>query len=67
MNDEEWISTVLTLQYAFVHQDDATTLIGMSMVKRVKKNLIAIGTEPDQKLLDAVLNIFEPVKDIKRY
>lgn len=54
----------LAMQFALEHQQVATTLVGMSKVRHVEKNLRAVGTAPDREILDGVLEIFEPVKDI---
>ncbi len=52
----------LAMQFALSHQQVATTLVGMSKVRHVEKNLKAVGTTPDKELLEQVLEIFEPVK-----
>ncbi|HKJ68557.1 MAG TPA: aldo/keto reductase [bacterium] len=54
----------LAMQFALNHSQAATTLVGMSKVRHVEKNLEAVGTQPDAEILEKVLDIFEPVKDI---
>jgi L-galactose dehydrogenase len=51
----------LALQFALAYPEVATTLIGMSKVSNVERNVRLIGTTPDSELLAEVLDIIKPV------
>jgi L-galactose dehydrogenase len=54
----------LALQFALQHANVATTLVGMSKVRSVERNLRVVGVTPDPELLAAVLKIIEPVANV---
>ncbi|GAB4566074.1 MAG: aldo/keto reductase [Anaerolineae bacterium] len=54
----------LALQFALQHPDVATTLVGMSKVAHVERNLKLVGTTPDPELLAAVQEIIKPVANV---
>jgi L-galactose dehydrogenase len=54
----------LALQFALQHDYVATTLVGMSKVEHVDRNVEAVGVAPDPELLAEVLAIIKPVADI---
>lgn len=54
----------LALQFALQHDDVATTLVGMSKVQHVDRNLKAVGVTPDPQLLAQVLALIEPVANV---
>ncbi len=51
----------LALQFALQHPDVATTLVGMSKVSHVDRNLKSVGVAPDPSLLAEVLALIKPV------
>lgn len=54
----------LAIQFALQHPYVATTLVGMSQVRHVDRNLGSVGVVPDPELLAAVLKMIEPVANI---
>jgi L-galactose dehydrogenase len=54
----------LAMQFALEHDYVATTLVGTSKVKHVDANIKNLDVKPDSELLEKVLGIFEPVKDV---
>jgi L-galactose dehydrogenase len=54
----------LAIQFALQHPYVATTLVGMSKVRHVDRNLRSVGVVPDPELLAAVLKMIEPVANI---
>lgn len=53
----------LAMQYVYWDERIATTLVGMSKISHVDRNIKAVEDRPDPALLSAVLGILEPVKD----
>jgi len=51
----------LALQFALNYPPAATTLVGMSKVPHVERNVQAVGTRPDPELLRGVQEIIKPV------
>ena len=54
----------LAMRFALGHPDVATTLVGMSKVRSVERNLRSVGQDPDPAILRAVLRLIEPVADV---
>jgi len=54
----------LAMRFALQHQYVATTLVGMSKVQSVERNLKSVGKAPDPELLAAVLEMIEPVANV---
>ncbi len=54
----------LAMRFVLQHEAVATTLVGMSKVRSVERNLKAVGKEPDPELLAAVLEMIEPVANV---
>jgi L-galactose dehydrogenase len=54
----------LAMRFALQHEVVATTLVGMSKVRSVERNLRALGREPDPELLAAVQEMIEPVANV---
>ena len=54
----------LALQFALQHSYVGTTLVGMSKVEHVQRNLSAVGKPPDPELLAAVRRILAPAANI---
>ncbi len=54
----------LALQFALQHHGVATTLVGMSRVRHVDRNIRSIGDPPDPELLASVLAMIRPVANI---
>ncbi len=54
----------LALQFALQHEGVATTLVGMSKVRSVERNLRSVGIAPDPELLATVLRMIEPVANV---
>jgi L-galactose dehydrogenase len=54
----------LAMQFALQHEDVAITLVGMSKVSHVERNIQAVGVVPDPELLAQVRAMIEPVADI---
>ena len=57
------IST-LALQFALAHEHASTTLVGMSKVHHVARNIELLQAPVEQQALDQVLNIFRPVANV---
>jgi L-galactose dehydrogenase len=53
--------SALALQFALDYDEVASTLVGMSSPRSVKRNVQAVGRKPDPDLLAAVQEIIEPV------
>jgi L-galactose dehydrogenase len=51
----------LAMQFVLNHPHVATTLVGMSKIRSVKRNLRAVGKTPDPELLDKVQKMIKPV------
>lgn len=51
----------LALQFALNYPPAATTLVGMSKVPHVERNVQVVGTRPDPELLRGVQEIIKPV------
>ena len=56
--------SALALQFALVCESVSTTLVGMSKVLHVARNLETLNAPLDHSLLDQVLDILAPVADI---
>ncbi len=54
----------LAMQFVLAHEDVATTLVGMSKVRHVERNVETVGVAPDRELLDEVLDIIRPVANL---
>jgi L-galactose dehydrogenase len=54
----------LAMRFVLQHETVATTLVGMSKVRSVERNLKAVGQAPDPELLAAVLEMIEPVANV---
>ena len=54
----------LAMQFALQHDYVSTTLVGMSKVKHVDRNVKAVGVAPDPELLAEVLEMIKPVANI---
>jgi L-galactose dehydrogenase len=54
----------LALQFAFAHPYVSTTLVGMSKVSHVERNVRLAGTSPDPALLAAVIEILRPALNV---
>ncbi len=54
----------LALQFALSFEQAATTLVGMSKVEHVRRNIQLAEVKPDPELLRGVLKIIKPVADI---
>jgi L-galactose dehydrogenase len=54
----------LAMQFALQHDYVSTTLVGMSKVKHVDRNVKAVGVAPDPELLAEVLAMIKPVANI---
>jgi L-galactose dehydrogenase len=54
----------LALRFVLQHQFVATTLVGMSKVRSVERNLASVGQVPDPELLAALLEIIKPVASV---
>jgi L-galactose dehydrogenase len=54
----------LAMQFVLQHEAVATTLVGMSKVRSVERNLRSVGVAPDPGLLAAVLKMIEPVANV---
>jgi aryl-alcohol dehydrogenase-like predicted oxidoreductase len=52
------------MRFALQNEQVATTLVGMSKVRHVDRNLTAIGQPPDPDLLAEVQAIFAPVLNV---
>jgi L-galactose dehydrogenase len=54
----------LAIQFALAHEHVSTTLVGMSKVRHVARNLKALQAPLDRRSLKKVLNILKPVTNI---
>ena len=54
----------LAMQFALAHEYVSTTLVGMSKVRHVARNLEMLKVPLNRKLLEVVLNIIKPVANI---
>jgi L-galactose dehydrogenase len=54
----------LAMQFALQHDYVSTTLVGMSKVKHVDRNVKSAGIAPDPELLAKVLEMIKPVANI---
>ncbi len=54
----------LAMQFALQNEYFATTLVGMSKVQHVDRNVRSVGVAPDPELLTTVLEMIEPVANI---
>ncbi len=54
----------LAMQFALQHEEVATTLVGMSKVQHVDRNIKAVGVAPDPELLAPVLAMIAPVANV---
>jgi L-galactose dehydrogenase len=54
----------LAMQFALQHDYVATTLVGMSKVCHVDRNVKSVGVAPDPELLAAVLDMIRPVANV---
>ena len=54
----------LAMQFALAHEYVSTTLVGMSKVHHVARNLKTLKLPLDSELLEGVLNIIKPVANI---
>jgi aryl-alcohol dehydrogenase-like predicted oxidoreductase len=52
------------MRFALQDEAVATTLVGMSKVHSVERNLESLGKAPDPELLAAVLDIIRPVANV---
>jgi len=56
--------SALAMQFALAYPDVSTTLVGMSKVHNVERNLKVLGTQADPEILAAVLEILKPVANV---
>ena len=56
--------TDLAMQFVLQHDDVATTLVGMSKVRSVERNIRSVGVAPDPGLLAKVLEMIKPVANV---
>jgi L-galactose dehydrogenase len=54
----------LAMQFVLQHETVATTLVGMSKVRSVERNVRAVGVAPDPELLANVLEMIKPVANV---
>jgi L-galactose dehydrogenase len=54
----------LAMQFVLQHDDVATTLVGMSKVRTVERNIRSVGVVPDPELLANVMEMIEPVANV---
>ncbi|MGI9455344.1 MAG: aldo/keto reductase [Aeoliella sp.] len=54
----------LAMQFALSYRHAASTLVGMSRVRHVERNLAALNDQVDQQLIDEVLQICRPFANI---
>ena len=54
----------LAMQFALAHEYVSTTLVGMSKVRHVARNLEMLEVLLDRELLEEILNIIKPVANI---
>jgi len=54
----------LAMQFALQHDCAATTLVGMSKIRHVERNVKSVGVAPDPELLAEVLEAIKPVANV---
>ena len=54
----------LAMQFVLQHGTVATTLVGMSKMRSVERNLKSVGVAPDPELLATVQEMIEPVANV---
>jgi len=54
----------LAMQFVLQHDNVATTLVGMSKVRSVERNVRSVGVTPDPELLVKVMDMIKPVANI---
>ena len=54
----------LAMQFVLQHEYVTTTLVGMSKVRSVERNLKSVGVAPDPELLATVQEMIEPVANV---
>ena len=54
----------LAMQFVLQHRTVATTLVGMSKMRSVERNLKSVGVMPDPELLATVLEMIEPAANV---
>ena len=54
----------LALQFALQHDYVSTTIVGMSKVRHVERNVAAVGVTPDPALLAEVVQILRPGQNV---
>jgi len=54
----------LAMQFALQHEHVAVTLVGMSRVRHVDRNVNSVGIAPDPELLARVLEMIAPVANV---
>jgi L-galactose dehydrogenase len=54
----------LAMQFVLQHDYVATTLVGMSKVRHVDRNIKSVGVAPDPELLAEVLEMIKPVANV---
>ena len=54
----------LAMQFVLQHEYVATTLVGMSKMRSVERNLRSVGVAPDPELLATVQEMIEPVANV---
>jgi L-galactose dehydrogenase len=54
----------LAMQFVLQHGTVATTLVGMSKMRSVERNLRSVGVAPDPELLATVQEMIEPVANV---
>jgi L-galactose dehydrogenase len=54
----------LAMRFVLRHEYAATTLVGMSKVQSVERNLHSVGKEPQPEVLAAVLKMIAPVANV---
>ena len=54
----------LAMQFVYQHDYVATTLVGMSKVRNVDRNVKSVGVAPDPETLAEVLAMIKPVADV---
>jgi L-galactose dehydrogenase len=54
----------LAMQFVLQYDDVATTLVGMSKVRSVERNVRSVGVVPDPDLLANVLEMIKPVANV---
>jgi L-galactose dehydrogenase len=54
----------LAMRFVLQHKTVATTLVGMSKVRSVERNLNSVGKAPDPEVLATVRDMVEPVVNV---